>query len=88
MSQFELRTEARDVLEGEYKAACKSLTPDEMERICETAHQWTVEHCKESEIKVWADGSWGKDLHYTEAAQYVFNMYHDQAERQFVEGII
>ena len=61
------------------------LTPEEMETICDMAHDWTVGHCEESGIKVWAKA--GEDIRYTEQAQYIFNMYHDQAETQFVEGI-
>ena len=76
------------VLEGKYEAAYDSLTPEQMEEICEAAHAWTVEYCKDNGIKVWADGSWGKDLHYTDQAQDIFNVYHDEAETQFVEGIM
>jgi hypothetical protein len=61
------------------------LTPEEMETICDMAHDWTVGHCEESGIKVWAKA--GEDIRYTEQAQYIFNMYHDQAETQFIEGV-
>jgi hypothetical protein len=61
------------------------LTPEEMETICDMAHDWTVGHCEESGIKVWAKA--GEDIRYTEQAQYIFNMYHDQAETQFLEGV-
>ena len=61
------------------------LTPEEMETICDMAHDWTVGHCEESGIKVWTKA--GEDIRYTEQAQYIFNMYHDQAETQFIEGV-
>ena len=61
------------------------LTPEEMETICDIAQGWTLGHCEENDIKVWTKD--GKDERYTDEAQQVFNMYHDQAETQFVEAI-
>ena len=68
------------------EAAYDSLTPEELEIICDMAHGWTVGHCQEEGIKVWVHCENGSDLRYSEQAQYIFNMYHDEAETQFVEG--
>lgn len=72
-------------MEGRSEAAYDSLTPEQMETICDMAHAWTVETCKDSGIKVWTKD--GKDERYTDEAQQVFNLHHDEAETQFVEGI-